>query len=86
MEENNEKRLDIKKSLMNKSLSYLSKFSSTENKLNSILYSFSKKYLKNVNRQQLSKEIMLVIQKCKDHGYIDDKKFTDFEYCISIYS
>ena len=77
MEENNEYRLDIKKSLMNKSLSYLSKFSSTENKLNSILHSFSEKYLKNVNRQQLSKEIALVIQKCKDHGYIDDKKFTE---------
>ena len=77
MEENNEYRLDIKKSLMNKSLSYLSKFSSTENKLNSILHSFSEKYLKNVNKQQLSKEIALVIQKCKDHGYIDDKKFTE---------
>ena len=77
MEENNEYRLDIKKSLMNKSLSYLSKFSSTENKLNSILHSFSEKYLKNVNRQQLSKEIAIVIQKCKDHGYIDDKKFTE---------
>ena len=77
MEENNEYRLDIKKSLMNKSLSYLSKFSSTENKLNSILHSFSEKYLKNVNNQQLSKEIALVIQKCKDHGYIDDKKFTE---------
>ena len=77
MEENNEYRLDIKKSLMNKSLSYLSKFSSTENKLNSILHSFSEKYLKNVDRQQLSKEIALVIQKCKDHGYIDDKKFTE---------
>ena len=73
----NEYRLDIKKSLMNKSLSYLSKFSSTENKLNSILHSFSEKYLKNVNRQQLSKEIAVVIQKCKDHGYIDDKKFTE---------
>ena len=77
MEENNEYRLYIKKSLMNKSLSYLSKFSSTENKLNSILRSFSEKYLKNVNRQQLSKEIASVIQKCKDHGYIDDKKFTE---------
>ena len=77
MEENNEYRLDIKKSLMNKSLSYLSKFSSTENKLKSILHSFSEKYLKNVNKQQLSKEIALVIQKCKDHGYIDDKKFTE---------
>ena len=77
MKDNNEYGLDIKESLMNKSLSYLSKFSSTENKLNSILHSFSEKYLKNVNRQQLSKEIMLVIQKCKDHGYIDDKKFTE---------
>ena len=77
MEEINEYRLDIKKSLMNKSLSYLSKFSSTENKLKSILHSFSEKYLKNVNKQQLSKEIELVIQKCKDHGYIDDKKFTE---------
>ena len=77
MEENNEYRLDLKKSLMNKSLSYLSKFSSTENKLNSILHSFSEKYLKTVNKQQLSKEIAVVIQKCKDHGYIDDKKFTE---------
>ena len=77
MEEINEYRLDIKKSLMNKSLSYLSKFSSTENKLNSILHSYSEKYLKNVNKQQLSKEIASVIQKCKDHGYIDDKKFTE---------
>ena len=77
MKDNNEYRLDIKETLMNKSLSYLSKFSSTENKLNSILHSFSEKYLKNVNRQQLSKEITLVIQKCKDHGYIDDKKFTE---------
>ena len=77
MEENKEYRLDIKRSLMNKSLSYLSKFSSTENKLKSILHSFSEKYLKNVNRQQLSKEIALAIQKCKDHGYIDDKKFTE---------
>ena len=77
MEEINEYRLDIKKSLMNKSLSYLSKFSSTENKLNSVLHSFSEKYLKNVNKQQLSKEIALVIQRCKDHGYIDDKKFTE---------
>ncbi len=77
MEENNEYRLDIKKSLMNKSLSYLSKFSSTENKLNNILHSFSEKYLKTINKQQLSKEIASVIQKCKDHGYIDDKKFTE---------
>ena len=77
MEENNEYRLDIKKSLMNKSLSYLSKFSATENKLNNILHSFSEKNLKTVNKQQLSKEIASVIQKCKDHGYIDDKKFTE---------
>ena len=76
MKENHEYTLDIKKSLMNKALSYLSKFSSTENKLNKILNSFSDEYLKTVNSEQLSKEIALVIQKCKDHGYIDDIEFT----------
>ena len=45
MKENKDHSVDVNKALMNKALSYLSKFSSTENKLKTILNSFSQKYL-----------------------------------------
>ena len=68
MEEINEYRLDIKKSLMNKSLSYLSKFSSTENKLNSILHSFSEKYLDDASLYSVKLRVSV------DKPFIEDEK------------
>ena len=76
MKENKDHSVDVNKALMNKALSYLSKFSSTENKLKTILNSFSQKYLSSIKKNILDNEIIFVIQKCKNFGYIDDEKFT----------
>lgn len=76
MKENKDHYVDVNKALMNKALSYLSKFSSTENKLKTILNSFSQKYLSSIKKDILENEIVFVIQKCKNFGYIDDEKFT----------
>ena len=76
MKENKDHSVDVNKALMNKALSYLSKFSSTENKLKTILNSFSQKYLSSIKKDILDNEIIFVIQKCKNFGYIDDEKFT----------
>ena len=77
MKENKDRSVDVNKVLMNKALSYLSKFSSTENKLKTILNSFSQKYLSSIKKDELANEIVFVIQKCKSFGYIDDEKFTN---------
>ena len=76
MKENKDHSVDVNEALMNKALSYLSKFSSTENKLKTILNSFSQKYLSSIKKDILDNEIIFVIQKCKNFGYIDDEKFT----------
>ena len=76
MKENKDHSVDANKALMNKALSYLSKFSSTENKLKTILNSFSQKYLSSIKKDELANEIVFVIKKCKSFGYIDDEKFT----------
>ena len=76
MKGNKDHPLDANKALMNKALSYLSKFSSTENKLKTVLNSFSQKYLSSIKKDELANEIVFVIQKCKSFGYIDDEKFT----------
>ena len=76
MKENKDHSVEVNKALMNKALSHLSKFSSTENKLKTVLNSFSQKYLSSIKKDTLENEIIFVIQKCKNFGYIDDEKFT----------
>ena len=67
---------DLNKALMNKALAYLSNFSSTENKLKNILQTFSKNHFKKFEINQVHKEIISIINKCKELGYINDEEFT----------
>jgi len=67
---------DLNKVLMNKALAYLSNFSSTENKLKKILYTFSENHFKESDIIQIQKEIISIINRCKELGYIDDEEFT----------
>jgi SOS response regulatory protein OraA/RecX len=67
---------DLNKVLMNKALAYLSNFSSTENKLKKILYTFSENHFKECDIIQIQKEIISIINRCKELGYIDDEEFT----------
>jgi len=67
---------DLNKVLMNKALAYLSNFSSTENKLKKILHTFSENHFKECDIIQIQKEIISIINRCKELGYIDDEEFT----------
>ena len=67
---------DLNKALMNKALAYLSNFSSTENKLKIILQTFSKNHFKKFEINQVQKEIISIINRCKELGYINDEEFT----------
>ena len=67
---------DLNKALMNKALAYLSNFSSTENKLKNILQTFSENHFKECEIIQVQKEIISIINRCKELGYIDDEEFT----------
>ena len=66
---------DLNKALMNKALAYLSNFSSTENKLKNILQTFSKNHFKKFEINQVQKEIISIINRCKELGYINDEEF-----------
>ena len=66
----------LNKALMNKALAYLSNFSSTENKLKTILNTFSENHFKEYEIIQVQKEIISIINKCKELGYINDEEFT----------
>ena len=67
---------DLNKALMNKALAYLSNFSSTENKLKNILQTYSKNHFKKFEINQVQKEIISIINRCKELGYINDEEFT----------
>ena len=67
---------DLNKALMNKALAYLSSFSSTENKLKNVLQTFSENHFKECKTTQVQKEIILIINRCKNLGYINDEEFT----------
>ena len=67
---------DFNKALMNKALAYLSNFSSTENKLKIILQTFAKNHFKKFEINQVQKEIISIINRCKELGYINDEEFT----------
>ena len=71
--ENNSK--ELKSSLMNKALSYLSKFSTTESKLRSNLNSYSEKFFSEIRKELLQSEINSVLKRCKELGYINDETF-----------
>ena len=66
---------DLNKALMNKALAYLSNFSSTENKLKKILLTFSEKNFKEYEIIQVQNEIISIINRCKELGYINDEEF-----------
>ena len=66
---------DLNKTLMNKALAYLSNFSSTENKLKKILLTFSEKNFKEYEIIQVQNEIISIINRCKELGYINDEEF-----------
>ena len=67
---------DLNKALMNKALAYLSNFSSTENKLKKVLQTFSENHFKKCDVIQVQKEIVSIISRCKELGYINDEEFT----------
>ena len=67
---------DLNKALMNKALAYLGNFSSTENKLKKILQTFAKNHFKKFEINQVQKEIVSIINRCKELGYINDEEFT----------
>ena len=67
---------DLNKALMNKALAYLSNFSSTENKLKKVLQTFSENHFKKCGVSQVQKEIVSIINRCKELGYINDEEFT----------
>ena len=67
---------DLNKALMNKALAYLSNFSSTENKLKKVLQTFSENHFKKCDVIQVKKEIVSIINRCKELGYINDEEFT----------
>ena len=71
--ENNSK--ELKSSLMNKALSYLSKFSTTESKLRSNLSSYSEKFFSEIRKEFLQNEINSVLKRCKELGYINDETY-----------
>jgi len=71
--ENNSK--ELKSSLMNKALSYLSKFSTTESKLRSNLNSYCEKFFYEIRKDFLQNEINSVLKRCKELGYINDETF-----------
>ncbi len=67
---------DLNKALMNKALAYLGNFSSTENKLKKVLQTFSENHFKNFDVIQVQKEIVSIINRCKELDYINDEEFT----------
>jgi len=67
---------DLNKALMNKALAYLGNFSSTENKLKKVLQTFSENHFKNFDVIQVQKEIVSIIDRCKELDYINDEEFT----------
>ena len=67
---------DLNKALMNKAVAYLSSFSSTENKLKNVLQTFSENHFKEYEIIQVQKEIISIINRCKNLGYINDEEFT----------
>ena len=71
--ENNSK--ELKSSLMNKALSYLSKFSTTESKLRSNLNSYCEKFFSEIRKEFLQNEINSVLKRCKELGYINDETY-----------
>ena len=71
--ENNSK--EFKSSLMNKALSYLSKFSTTESKLRSNLNSYGEKFFSEIRKEFIQSEINSVLKRCKELGYINDETF-----------
>mgnify|MGYP001158484608 FL=1 len=71
--ENNSK--ELKSSLMNKALSYLSKFSTTESKLRSNLNSYCEKFFSEIKKELLQSEINYILNRCKELGYIDDETY-----------
>ena len=69
------KSKELKSSLMNKALSYLSKFSTTENKLRRNLNSYCEKFFSEIRKEFLQNEINSVLKRCKELGYINDETF-----------
>jgi len=67
---------NLNKALMNKALAYLGNFSSTENKLKKVLQTFSENHFKNFDVIQVQKEIVSIINRCKELDYINDEEFT----------
>ena len=75
MEKNENNSKEFKSSLMNKALSYLSKFSTTESKLRSNLNTYSEKFFSEIRKEFLQSEINSVLKRCKELGYINDETF-----------